>query len=690
LSSGAILRIPRRARWRRAAVALVLIVVAAGYGAVGRPAGASTGMTLGHVPDAAAPTSATIVIGPGAAYHGYSTKVVTISRGGTLKVVNQDSISHTVTAVAHNGRGLPLFDTVAGPGTTSTIPAASRLAAGHYTFYCRFHPGMRGELVVEGGSGGTRPVPVSFDQPLRLPKVLTGATIRITVRKADVQVLPGGPKTPMWTYDGTYPGPTIRRPAGHDTKVTFVNLLPKSAGSITVHLHGDHHSSANDGQPDSYLIPRGGQRTYDYPLTNGGRPEPAAFDFYHDHRMNETGRNNWNGLQGMFITDDKTEASLGLPTGRYDVPLLVSDRSFTADNHLVEPFPPNSPPGDETVGNRILVDGRVSPYLDVATHRYRFRLLNASNFESYDFALSDGQSMVQIGTGNLLPKPVVRRDILLGPAQRADVIVDFAGELGHNIVLRSIARTNQTPSGIATPTAPIMQFRVTQKVTDHSRLPSTLEKTPAINAPTKPSFTWTFALGGNAKTGTYWTVNGKPFDPKRVDVEVPLGSTQTWQLRNVSPITHYIHLHEEEWHTLSRDGRKPPPWERGLEDTWRLDPGETVVVAARFTDYTGVFMVHCHMLDHEDDGMMAQFAVVKMPGAALPAGYFLDASRNPAPPARDLSMSMSMPTSIANARPPSPPWSRLIIRSLHAGVIELLAVGMLVGYRRYRRYRRYR
>ncbi len=93
---------------------------------------------------------------------------------------------------------------------------------------------------------------------MQVPKVLTGANIRITVEKSDVQVLPSGPKTPMWTYDGTYPGPTIRRPVGHDTKITFVNLLPKAAGSITVHLHGDHHSSANDGQPDSISFPGAG------------------------------------------------------------------------------------------------------------------------------------------------------------------------------------------------------------------------------------------------------------------------------------------------------------------------------------------------------------------------------------------------------------------------------------------------
>ena len=90
---------------------------------------------------------------------------------------------------------------------------------------------------------------------------------------------------------------------------------------------------------------------------------------------------------------------------------------------------------------------------------------------------------------------------------------------------------------------------------------------------------------------------------------MPLGATRAWRLTNVSSVTHYIHLHEEQWHTISRDGKPPPKWERGLEDTWRLDPGESVVVAAKFTDHTGVFMIHCHMLDHEDDGMMTTLYV---------------------------------------------------------------------------------
>jgi FtsP/CotA-like multicopper oxidase with cupredoxin domain len=150
-------------------------------------------------------------------------------------------------------------------------------------------------------------------------------------------------------------------------------------------------------------------------------------------------------------------------------------------------------------------------------------------------------------------------------------------------------------------------------------LPSTLPGPRHLAIPAKVSAHWTIGLH-NGSSGSTWTVNGHAFNPHRVDLEVPLGSTQKWVLHNASPMTHYLHLHEELWHTVSRDGKKPPPWERGLEDTWRLDPGETVVVAAKFTDYTGVFMVHCHMLDHEDDGLMAQFAVVA-PHRGLPAGY---------------------------------------------------------------------
>ena len=540
-----------------------------------------------------------------------------------------DVMEHTVTSVELGSNQRQLFDLYVEPGTTMRIPVASTLAAGTYHFYCRFHPQvMRGTLTIVGGSGGVHPVPPKFEQPLVIPPVLTGAHLTIPIKKAAVRVLPHGPLTTMWTYGGSYPGPTIERPTGQDTKITFVDQLPTTDGAFTVHYHGDHHTSANDGRPNSQLIHHGQRRTYDFPGTDSGRPEPAAFNFYHDHRMGFTARNNWMGLQGMFITHDWTTKKFHLPTGKFDVPLLVSERTFTSSNQLVNPFPahptmvnkgPKAPPGDGTVGSQILANGRFAPYLNVSTHRYRLRLLNAAPFTSYNFQLSDGQPFIQVGTGDgLLPKPVVRQSILLGPAQRVDVVVDFHNELHKNVILESVPRTDNPPTGsVGSPTAAIMQFRVTRKASsDPTRIPSRLVDPPAIKAPATATALWRFGLSGDPSTGSVWTVDGRPFDPNRADLKVPLGSTQTWILRNDSPITHYIHLHEELWHTLARDGKKPPPWEQGLEDTWRLDPGEWVKVAAKFTDYTGEFMLHCHMLDHEDHGLMAQFDVVRATGSA--------------------------------------------------------------------------
>ncbi|HWB67462.1 MAG TPA: multicopper oxidase domain-containing protein [Mycobacteriales bacterium] len=688
--------------WRLIAAGCVLVATA-GYAALAQPAAAdSQGVVLGHVPSTTAPISATIVIGHNALVHGYQTKVVTISQGGSLNVVNEDDMQHTVTTVGLKSDGLPLFDKFVSPGSTTSIPAASQLAPGRYDFYCRFHPSsMRGTLVVEGttGDGGGGPAPLTYEQPLQLPKVLTGSHITIPVKPADVRVLPHGPKTRMWTFGGSYPGPTIERPVGKDTRVTYVNRLPKSAGSITVHLHGDHHPWQDDGQPTRFLIRHGDRRTYDYPLTDGGKAEPVAFDWYHDHRMNATARNNWHGLQGMFITHSKAERTLRLPAGKYDVPLMVSDRSFTKHNQLTDPYRgrrmsmhgmtgPTAPPGDGVVGRQVLVDGRFAPYFKVATHRYRLRLLNSSTFETYDFALSDGRPFVQIGTGDgLLPKPVVRQDILLGPAQRADVIVDFHDELHKRVVLQSISKPTGAPVGVGSPTASLMQFRVTRTATDHSRIPASMPPPRKIHAPKHVSMTWRFGLGGNTKTGTYWTINGRPFNPHRVDVKVPLGSTQTWLLKNVSPITHFIHLHEEQWHTIAVNGKRPPPWERGLEDTWRLDPGESIKVAAKFTDYTGVFMLHCHMLNHEDDGMMAQFAVVRHRHDALPHGYTDGTKRHHAHHAMAAGMSMPMGPSDGSSAAASSRWSQVVGRSSRAVGLELVVLVAVVGWRRLRRLR---
>ena len=553
---------------RRGAVVGALAALAAVSYAVAPLASATPqrpGMVLGNVPTNPTPLTGAVVAGPGGAVSGFYTKVVVITQGMPLAFVNLDELAHTVTSVAKDAGGAPLFNGNALPGTTSTVAGADKLAPGNYSFYCSFHPNMQGTLIVEGsGNKGRKAATPTFDSPLRLPPTLTGSHITIPVKEADVRVLPHGPKTLMWTYGGTYPGPDD--PSAHSDvgrRSRSSTSCGGAVGSITVHLHGDHHASADDGLPDSQLIKPGHSKTYTYPLTDGGKPERAAFDFYHDHRMDVTGRNVWNGLQGMFITSDAAERGWRCRQARTTSRCWSADRSFDENNQLTEPFKhtgdgydntqskftgPYAAPGDATVGDHVLVDGVWAPHFDVSTHRYRLRLLNGSGFQSYDFKLSNGQPFTQVGTGaGLLPKPVQRTDILLGPAQRADVVVDFGRDYGKKILLVSVPRTDSQPGGIGTPDTPVMQFRVTKRVKDTTRVPAHLEPLPQLSPPATPNAVWTFGLGGDATTGTYWTVNGHRYDPTRVDLQVPLGSTQTWLLQNLSPITHYIHLHEEQW-----------------------------------------------------------------------------------------------------------------------------------------------
>ena len=556
------------------------------------------------------PTVVTIKI-PRTAFFGssFQPSTVTLARGGTLRVKDNDNEHHSVTSDIAG-----LFDTEVQPGQTVRVAGVGRLPAGRYHFHCRFHPNMTGVLVIQG-TGGTPPPTQQFLQPLKLPPVLTGANITLPIKKTAVRVLPNGPLTDMWTYGNSYPGPIIRRPAGQDTKVTFGDHLPRADGSFSVHLHGDHHTSGNDGQPTTHLIRPGGSRTYDYPLTDGGQPERGSTFIYHDHRMMLTGRNVWHGLEGVFIVTDPAQSSLPLPKGKYDVPLLISDRSFNSSNQLTNPFASEGrPPNDATVGSKVLVDGRYAPYFNVDTHKYRLRIVNGSNFQSYNFKLSDGRPFTQIGSGDgLLPAPVQRSSILLGPFERADVVVDFSGELGRNVVLKSVPRTDTRPAGsVGTPSVPIMQFRVKNSVTDPTSVPSTLETPPTLDPTTSIAKTWKIGLD---RTHHRWTINGRAFNPTRVDYRVARGATQEWRIVNNTHITHFIHLHEEQWQTVSRDGQSPPAWELGIQDTWKLDPGESIVVKGHFTDYTGLFMIHCHMLDHEDHGLMAQFDVVA-PGAS--------------------------------------------------------------------------
>jgi FtsP/CotA-like multicopper oxidase with cupredoxin domain len=440
-------------------------------------------------------------------------------------------------------------------------------------------------------AGASHPAP--FSRPLIIPKVLTGSNITLTAKLADVQVLPGA-KTRMWTYNGTFPGPTIRRPTGQTTTVTLVNNLPAAAGELTLHNHGNHSTSESDGQPDAFLAaPGGGSVTYTYTGTEAGGNERGAFQWYHDHRMDVTGRNVWMGLAGMYIIDDPADPQT-LPKGEFDVPLFIADRSFDAKNQLAYRFDPNG-----ARGNHILVNGVAQPYFNVGDRKYRLRILNASNARSYDLALSTGQSFTQIGTeSGLLPAPVRRSHILIGPAERVDVIVDFANRLNQRIVLENLAGSGSLRQ--------LMQFRVTRNLTDNSSIPSRLRSLPSLDAASAVTRTFEF---GRARFSGLWTINGLAFDPNRVDAQPRLGTTETWIVKNKSSATHVIHIHDVDQQLVSRNGVAPARYER-MKESWTLGIGETIVLKLKFTDNIGRFVFHCHILEHEDAAMMAQMEVV--------------------------------------------------------------------------------
>jgi FtsP/CotA-like multicopper oxidase with cupredoxin domain len=441
------------------------------------------------------------------------------------------------------------------------------------------------------GTATSTPTPApGFSTPLNIPPVITSANPTISMEEACIQIRPG-PCTNMWTYGGTFPGPTIRRPTGEPTYVTFTNNLPATAGEMTVHHHGNHSSPENDGQPHHHLIPAGQSLMYTYEHMEDGEPERGATQWYHDHRMDVTGRNVWNGLAGMYILDDPADPAT-LPSGPYEVPLMIMDRQFDVDNQIPYFFSVNG-----AVGPTQLVNGVHQPYLEVGDRKYRFRILDAANVRVYDLALTNGTTFTQVGTeSGLLPAPIERDHFLISPSERVDVVVDFAGLLGETLYLRDLR------SGID-----LLQFRVTNDVTDDSSIPATLRPMPDLGEPTVTR-TFTFA-----RIFGKWTINAESFDPDRVDAFPLIGSTEKWILKTSSAdggALHAIHIHDVDQQCLTRNGAPCPAYE-ATKEAWLMQPGDTLEVKLKFSDHLGKYVFHCHFLEHEDDGMMSQFEVVE-------------------------------------------------------------------------------
>ncbi|MFE3451872.1 multicopper oxidase family protein [Nonomuraea sp. NPDC059194] len=481
------------------------------------------------------------------------------------------------------------------------------------------------------------PLPQPYTVPLPVPGVLRPVSTamgtdryEITQRTVTAEILPGV-RTPLWTYNGTFPGPTIESRRARPVTVLHRNELPVPT---VVHLHGGRTPAASDGYPTDLVVPDGWSevmhnhsgahmmhdphavtsrvtREYTFPLD-----QRAALLWYHDHRMDFTAPAIWRGLAGMHIVRDDVEDALDLPRGERELALMIADRAFAADGSMIYPaLDPtlrgragvSEPYSAGVLGDVILVNGAPWPVHEVDAVRYRLRLLNASNARHYELeaVTDDGRrlDLVQVGADQgLLAAPVTHASLPIAPAERYDVIIDFADlPVGSRVRLLNRLGSGRTRDVIA--------FRVARTSRDDSRVPTVLAHDLPRWRRSDAKVVREFSFrAGHMQHGRGWVIGGQPFDPSRTDVSTRLGTVEVW--RFVADVHHPIHLHLVGFQVLSRGGRPPLPHDAGLKDTVSLRPGESAEIITRFDGYRGRYLFHCHNAEHEDMGMMANLEII--------------------------------------------------------------------------------
>ncbi|MGA3186810.1 MAG: multicopper oxidase domain-containing protein [Bryobacteraceae bacterium] len=438
--------------------------------------------------------------------------------------------------------------------------------------------------------------------------------------------------TRFWGYGNSVPGPTIEVRSGEEILVEWPNRLPakhflpidhnlmgaekgRPESRTVVHVHGARVPPESDGWPENWYAP-GKSATYRYP-----NKQEAALLWYHDHAMGINRLNICAGMAGLYVIRDSFEDGLNLPKGECEIPLVLMDRMIRADGQIYYPVTqlPDAPWVPEYFGNAVLINGKLLPYLDVQPRKYRFRIVNASNGRFYFLSLENGAPFHQIGSDQgLLPAPVPVTRLTIAPGERADVVVDFAEHRGQRILLQNLSVT-------------LMQFRVAaDRVTDPSALPEALRPVPRTAE----------ASAIRTRILTLEEVDnlvGEPMthllDGKRwhepVSEKPVLDTTEIWEFLNTTDDVHPIHLHLVRFQILDRrtfdvsayifnnkklvytaDAVPPEPNEVGWKDTVRATPGASTRIIVKFEGYTGRYVWHCHILEHEDNEMMRPYEVL--------------------------------------------------------------------------------
>jgi spore coat protein A, manganese oxidase len=476
-------------------------------------------------------------------------------------------------------------------------------------------------------SVGTRPSP--RNRKVQLPYY------RIEMAEVAARLHRDVPATRQWGYAGSVPGPTIETQSGQGLLIEWVNRLPnrhflpvdhtlhgaeadKPEVRTVAHVHGAKVPPESDGYPESWLVP-GQSRTVYYP-----NEQDASTLWYHDHAMGITRLNIFAGLFGAFIIRDAAEQALSLPSGIFDIPLIIYDRTVDRDGQLLYPVSAtaDAPFVSEFYGNALICNGKLFPYLEVQPRKYRFRLLNAANGSSIHLTLAGNRAFHQIGTDlGFLAAPVELRTLVLFPAERAEVIIDFAGLEGRELQLQN--------AGEGFLQFRILQGSLPQSAADTSTLPATLRSVP--RAPESQSVQeriLTLSEHDDAAGNSMRMLLNESHWDMPVTEKPVLGSTEIWSFVNLAGDAHPIHLHLVRFQILDRrpfdlfayngdrslvyTGPAEPPAanELGWKDTVRADPGMVTRIIVRFEGFVGRYVWHCHLLEHEDNEMMRPYEIV--------------------------------------------------------------------------------
>lgn len=455
-------------------------------------------------------------------------------------------------------------------------------------------------FVIEGDFKTTLPIPPA-----------TNGQATLTAQRTTHNIFKGKISTVLGYQSGSILGPSIIVNSGDNININFQNNLSETSN---IHWHGVITPANMDGHPEDVAQP-GGSLNYNFTVS-----QRAGMYWYHPHPHGHTAKQAYLGLAGVFIVRDAEEQSLNLPSGEFEVPLVIQDKRVFPDYAL--DYSPNM--GEIMtgyMGQYITVNGVYSPYINVKTRNYRFRVLNGSNARIYNLALSNGASFTVIGAdGGLLVSPQTVSSLLLGPGERADLLVNFSSySIGTELFL--VNKTFSAGAAQGTQEFKIIKFNVTQNETDTFSLPGTLSvinTIPESSAIKTRIFDISNAgMGGAGHEGMTMKgmhrINNKIYDKNRIDETIQAGSTEIWVFDNsLGDEPHPMHIHGLQFQILDRTGGRNSllSTESGWKDTVMLLPGEKVRVIMTFGQNKGKYVLHCHNLEHEDDGMMLQFEIV--------------------------------------------------------------------------------